>query len=87
MNALVLKTSKGASPSRVRIPPSPPLIKRLPHGGFFINADRIGERTLGSVEHNVRNDVEQSETVQAQRRMRATPEQSLPLGYIKKGPS
>ena len=26
LNALVLKTSKGASPSRVRIPPSPPLL-------------------------------------------------------------
>ena len=28
LNALVLKTSKGASPSRVRIPPSPPLLKK-----------------------------------------------------------
>ena len=28
LNALVLKTSKGATPSRVRIPVSPPLYKK-----------------------------------------------------------
>ena len=32
LNALVLKTSKGASPSRVRIPPSPPKIQKPRQG-------------------------------------------------------
>ncbi len=35
LNALVLKTSKGASPSRVRIPPSPPVIKDLAKLQFY----------------------------------------------------
>ena len=36
LNAPVLKTGKGASPSWVRIPPSPPHTKKPAPAGFFV---------------------------------------------------